>query len=399
VAGGPAAARLDDVDWHYLDHAAGSPARPEVVAAMLPLLTEGFGNPSGSHALARQARAELDGARARLAAVVGCHPGEVVLTSGGTEADDLAIRGVLDERGGEALCSAVEHSAVLQPVARAGGRTLPVDGRGLVDLDALAAALHPGVSLVSVLLVGNEVGTVQPLDAIAAVVRERAPGALVHTDASQALSWLDLREHTAAADLVTLASHKCGGPKGVGALVVRDGARVQAQLVGGGQERDRRSGTQHVAGAAGFAVAAERADAERAALWPRAAAWRASLVAAVLGGVEGAIDSAVPAGAGTDHLVPGIVHLCVPEVDSEALLFLLEHDHRVLAAAGSSCASGAQDPSHVLAALGIDRATARGAVRLSLGWSTTDDDVAAAISGLPEAATRLRAHARDGMPA
>ena len=387
------------MDWHYLDHAAGSPARPETVAAMLPLLTEGFGNPSGGHALARQARVELDAARAGLAAVVGCRPGEIVFTSGGTEADDLAVRGVHDLQGGEVLCTAVEHSAVQQPVARAGGRTVPVDARGVVDLHGLAAALHPGVSLVSVVLVGNEVGTIQPVDAIAAVVRDRAPGALLHTDASQALSWLDLREHAAAADLVTLASHKCGGPKGVGALVVRDGVRVQAQLVGGGQERDRRSGTQHVAGAVGFAVAAERAASEREALWHRAASWRARLVGAVLAGVEGAIDSAVPAGAGTDHLVPGIVHLCVPQVDSEALLFLLEHDHRVLAAAGSSCASGAQDPSHVLAALGIDRATARGAIRLSLGWSTSDADVAAATVGLPEAATRLRSHARDGMPA
>jgi cysteine desulfurase len=387
------------VDWHYPDHAAGSPARPEAVAALVPLLSEGFGNPSGAHALARQARAELDGARARLAAVVGCRPGEVVFTSGGTEADDLAVRGVLGARPGEVVCSAVEHHAVLHPVARAGGRTVPVDVRGVVDLDALADALHSGVSLVSVLLVGNEVGTIQPLAAIAEVVRERAPDALLHTDASQGLPWLDLRSHAAPADLVTLASHKCGGPKGVGALIVRDGVTIEAQLVGGGQERDRRSGTQHVAGAVAFAVAAELAAAERDDLWGRAAAWRARLVDAVRAGVDGAVDSAIPPGAGIDHLVPGIVNLCLPAVDSEALLFLLEHDHRVLAAAGSSCSSGAQDPSHVLAALGLDRSLARGSVRLSVGWSTTDADVDAAETGLPEAALRLRAHARDGMPA
>jgi cysteine desulfurase len=387
------------VDWHYLDHAAGSPARPEAVAALVPLLADGFGNPSGAHALARQARAELDGARQRLAAVVGARPGEVVFTSGGTEADDLAVRGVLGARGGEVVCSAVEHHAVLHPVARAGGSTVPVDARGVVDLDALAAALHPGVTLVSVLLVGNEVGTIQPLAAIAEVVRDRAPGAVLHTDASQALSWLDLRTHAADADLVTLASHKCGGPKGIGALIVREGVALEAQLVGGGQERERRSGTQHVAGAVAFAVAAERAAAERDDLWARATAWRHRLVAAVLTEVEGAVDSAVPPAGGTDHLVPGIVNLCLPEVDSEALLFLLEHDHRVLAAAGSSCASGAQDPSHVLAALGLDRSLARGSVRLSVGWSTTDADVDAAVAGLPDAARRLRAHARDGMPA
>ena len=205
--------------------------------------------------------------------------------------------------------------------------------------------------------------------------------------------------HTAPADLVTLASHKCGGPKGVGALVVRDGVRLEPQLIGGGQERDRRSGTQHVAGAVGFAVAAERAAAERADLWARAAAWRTRLVDVVLAEVDGAVDSAVPTGASTAHLVPGIVNVCVPRVDSEAMLFLLEHEHRVLAAAGSSCASGAQDPSHVLAAMGVDRSLARGSVRLSVGWSTTDADVAAAAVAVPDAARRLQSHTRDGMPA
>jgi cysteine desulfurase len=387
------------VDWHHLDHAAGSPARPEVVAALLPHLTERAGNPSGAHALARQARQDLDDARARLAAVVGARPGEVVFTSGGTEADDLAVRGVLGARGGTAVCTAVEHPAVLQPVVRGGGRTVPVDARGLVDLDALAATLDDEVALVSVLLVNNEVGTVQSLAAVAEVVRARAPRAVLHTDASQALSWLDVATHAEAADLVTLASHKCGGPKGVGALVVRDGVALDPQLVGGGQERGRRSGTQHVAGAVGFAVAAELAAGERQALWARAVRWRQELVAAIRAAVPDVVDSAVPPGAGTDHLVPGIVNLCLPEVDSEALLFVLEHEHRVLAAAGSSCASGAQDPSHVLAALGLDRAVARGSVRLSVGWPTTDADVAAAVVGVPAAAARLRAHARDGAPA
>jgi cysteine desulfurase len=385
------------VDWHFLDHAAGSPARPEAVAALVPLLTEGYGNPSGAHALARQARAELDAARSRLAEVVGCRPGEVVFTSGGTEADVLAVRGALGARIGTVVCSAVEHPAVLRTVAGAGGRTVPVDGRGVVDLDGLAAALDPEVALVSVLLVGNETGTIQPLAAIAEVVRERAPRALLHTDASQALSWLDLGVHAADADLLTLASHKCGGPKGVGALVVRDGVSLAPQLLGGGQERDRRAGTQNVPGAAGFAVAAERAAAGREGLWRRAAAWRSQLVAAAT--EVGAVDSAVPVEERTDHLVPGIVHLCVPGVDSEALLFLLEQDHQVLASAGSSCASGAQEPSHVLAAMGVDDTLAGGAVRCSVGWSTTDADVDAAVAGLPDAARRLQAHARDGSPA
>ena len=383
------------VDWHFLDHAAGSPARSEVVEAMVPLLTEGYGNPSGAHALARQARGELDAARARLAAVVGCQPGEVVLTSGGTEADALAVRGVLGTHpGGTALCSAVEHHAVLHPVAHAGGRTVPVDERGLVDLDGLAAALDPGVALVSVLLVGNETGAIQPLPAIAAVVRERAPGAVLHTDASQALSWLDVPAHVADADLVTLASHKCGGPKGVGALVVRDGVALAPQLLGGGQERDRRAGTQNVPGAVGFAVAATMAAAERDELWERATAWRTRLVAAA--GEVGAIDSGVPAGGASDHLVPGIVHLCVPEVDREALLFLLEHDHRVLGSAGSSCASGAQEPSHVLAAMGLPVDLARSSVRLTVGWPTTEAEIDEAVAVITAGVERLAARVLQG---
>jgi cysteine desulfurase len=385
--------------WHYLDHAATTPLRPEALAAMVPALRDGVGNPSGAHALARRARASLDGAREQLAGVVGCEPGEVVLTSGGTEADNLAVRGVLGAHPGRVVCSAIEHHAVLLPVAAAGGRLVPVDGRGVVDLDALADALGDDVALVSVLLVNNETGTVQPLEAIAEVVRRHAPAALLHTDAAQALSWLDLRHAAAAADLVTLASHKCGGPVGAGALVVRGGASLEAQQIGGGQERERRSGTQDVAGAAGFAAAALAADADRASLVTRARRWRDDLADAVVAGVPGAVESAVPPGASRDHLVAGTANLCLPAVDSEALLYVLEHEHAVLASAASSCASGAQEPSHVLAALGIDRGLAAGSLRLSLGWSTTEADVEAATAGVVAAATRLQSHARDGAPA
>jgi cysteine desulfurase len=384
--------------WHYLDHAATSPVRPEVVAPMVAALTEGFGNPSGGHALARAARGALDEARTALAALVGADPGEVVFTSGGTEADNLALRGVLAARGGVPVCTAAEHHAVLSVVEAAGGRVVPVDRRGLVDLDALGRALDDDVSIVSTVLVNNEVGAVQPLDAVADVVRARAPQAVLHTDAAQALTWLDVAIATEPADLVTLAAHKCGGPKGTGALVVRGGTPLVAQQVGGGQERDRRSGTQDVAGAIGFAHAARAAAAGRAELAERTGRWRAQLVEAVRAAVPGAVDTAAPTG-DVGHLAPGIVHLCFPQVDSEALLFLLEHDHRVLASAGSSCASGAQGASHVVAALGVDPALAAGALRLSMGWSTTEADVAAATAGAIEVAGRLAAHARDGAPA
>ena len=384
--------------WHYLDHAASSPLRPEARAALLAALDAGYGNPSGAHALARSARAALDEARAELAALAGGTPGQLVLTGGGTEADNLAVRGVLAARPGVAVCTATEHKAVLEPVKASGGRVVPVDRGGVVDLDALHDALDPSVTFVSVGLVNNEVGTVQPIAEVADVVRERAPDAVLHTDAAQALTWLDVAGLAAPADLVTLASHKCGGPVGVGALLVRD-VPIEAQQVGGGQERERRSGTQDVAGARAFAAAATAASEGRAELVDRVRAWRDGLADALVDAIPGAHESAVPAGESRDHLVAGIANLCLPQVDSEALLFLLEHDHRVLASAASSCASGAQEPSHVLAALGIDRATAAGSLRLSLGWSTTAADVDAAREAVPAAVARLQAHARDGAPA
>ena len=202
----------------YLDHAATTPLRPEARAAMEPWLGERFGNPSGAHRVARAARQAVDEARDVVAAVVGCRPGDVVFTSGGTEADNLAVRGVHAARPGPVLASAVEHEAVLRPLDAVGGRTVPVDGAGVVDLDALASALTPDTTLVSVMVANNEVGTVQPVADVADVVRRRAPGAAVHADAAQATAWLALPERLAGTGLVTLSGHKAGGPQGVGAL-------------------------------------------------------------------------------------------------------------------------------------------------------------------------------------
>jgi len=387
-----------EAPWRYLDHAASSPLRPEAAEVQDHLARALWGNPTGSHALARRARDHLDDARERLAAVVGCQPGELILTSGGTEADNLAVRGTLAAAPGRVVCTAIEHHAVLDPVVTAGGTVVPVDRRGVVDLDALAEALGDDVTLVSVGLVNNEVGTVQPLAEVRALLDDHAPQARLHTDAAQALPWLDLRTAAAPADLVTLASHKAGGPRGVGALVVRAGAPLVAQQVGGGQERGRRSGTPDVAAAAAFAAAAEAADGDRDRLVIDATRWRDRLLDTITAGVPGAVASACPDG-DRRHLVAGIANLCLPDVDSEALLYLLEHDHRVLASAASSCASGAQEPSHVLAALGHPRALAGGSLRLSLGWSTTEEDVAAALAGAPDAARRLQARAQGGAPA
>ena len=386
--------------WHYLDHAASTPMRPEAIAAMVELLAGDFGNPSGAHALARGARARLDGAREDLASAVGCQPGEIVFTSGGTEADNLAIRGALGDDGGTAVCLATDHHAVLHVVERTGGQPVGVDRRGVVDLEQLADALNPQVVVVSVALVNNEVGTIQPLDQVARLVRERAPQALLHTDAAQALSWLDVREHAATADLVTLASHKCGGPRGMGALVVRAGARLQAQQIGGGQERDLRSGTQDVASAVAFAVAATTAAAARPALVDSSARRREALVNAVSGG---GARRPRERGAGRRSVAPrGRHRQPVPAARRQrgAALPARARAPACSASAASSCASGAQEPSHVLAADGHRSGAGRRiAAPLDSVGPTTDEDVAAAVAGVPAVAQRLQHHARGGAPA
>ena len=376
----------------YLDHAATTPVRPEALAAMLPWLTTSFGNPSGGHSAARAARRAVDDAREELAEVLGCRPGEVVFTSGGTEADNLAVAGVAAaarRRGGPAgvCCSAIEHHAVLHAVAALGGATFGVDGDGRVDRAALAGVIGPDTALVSVMLANNEVGTVQDLAEVAATVADAAPGAVLHTDAVQAAPWVDVAALAAPAELVSVAAHKFGGPQGVGALVVRGRARVEPILLGGGQERERRSGTHNVAGIVGMAAALRAAAADRGEASTRVAALRDRLVADICT----RLDDVVVSAAGAPRL-PGIAHLRLGGVDNEALLVLLD-DAGVCAAAGSSCASGAMEPSHVLAAMGVSRSDARTAVRLSLGRVSTDDDVAVAADAVVVAATRLRHHA------
>lgn len=369
----------------YLDHGATTPLRPEARAAMLPWLGERFGNPSGAHGVARAARQAIDEARDVVAEVVGCRPGDVVFTSGGTEADNLAVTGVHAARPGPVLCSAVEHEAVLQPVARVGGRTVPVGADGRVDLDALAAAVTADTTLVSVMVANNEVGAVQPVAEVAEVVQRRAPQAAVHADAVQAASWLPLPDLLAAHDLVSLSSHKVGGPQGVGALVVRPGIPLRAQALGGGQERELRSGTQDVAGIVGFAAALRDVLARRDETATRVGARRDRLGDALAAAVPGLVETAP----GRGDRLPGTLHVCVPGVESEALLFLLD-EAGLCASAASACASGAQQASHVLAAMGVADDVARGALRLTLGWSTTDADVDRALEVIPAAVSRLQ---------
>lgn len=372
----------------YLDHAATTPVRPEALDAMLPFLRNEYGNPSGAHAMARAARRAVDDARDAVAAALGAQPGEVVFTSGGTEADNHAVFGAARRHGGTVVCTAIEHHAVLHPVEALHGRVAPVDERGIVDLDRLAEALDESVVLVSVMLANNESGVIQPLRDVVRIVRKRAPRALVHTDAVNAFLWVDVRDAARDVDLISISAHKFGGPKGTGALVIRNGAKLQPLLLGGGQEREQRSGTHNVAGIAGMAVAARLADAERAQLIARAGPLRDRLADGLRAAVPDTYESGV---AGTDrtHKVAGNCHLCFAGIESEALLFLLEKEG-IFASAASSCASGAQDPSHVLAAMGVPRDVAQGSLRLTLGYPSTADDIGRALDAVPAAVERLR---------
>ena len=375
----------------YLDHSASTLMRPEAFEAMVPWLTDQPANPSGAHRLAREARRAIDDAREIMAIALGALPGEIVFTSGGTEADNLAVFGVHDRRGGVVVGAATEHHAVLEPTESRGGRVVAVDGCGVIDLDALAGALDDEVTLVSVMVANNEVGTVQPIAEVVEMVRRLAPAATIHTDAVQALTWLDVAALAAGADLVAVSAHKFGGPKGVGALVVRDGVALAPRQIGGGQERERRSGTQNVAGIVAMASAAEAAVATRSATVERVARLRDRLADGLLAAIPGAVETGITAGDRSQRIA-GTCHLCLPEVESEALLFLLE-EAGISASAAASCASGAMEPSHVLAAMGIPRHLAFGSLRLTLGWSSTDADVDLALAVIPAAAAQLRSYA------
>lgn len=378
----------------YLDHAATTPMWPEAAEAMLPFLSAEFGNPSGGHALARRAKTALEAAREEVAALLGAEPGSVVLTGSGTEADNLAVLGAgLAARarglGEGVVTTAFEHKGVLAPCARLereGFRVqrTGVSTGGIVDLDELAGALDEGTVLVSVMSVNNEVGTIQPLHEVAAAVRARAPRALLHTDAVQAVSWTDVSTGVGPADLVSVSAHKFGGPKGVGALVVRDGVPVVPLVDGGGQERGLRSGTSNVAGAVAMAAALRVTSERRVREVERVRVLRDRLLTA--------LERRVPevfVNGDRSRKVAGNCHVGFRGVDAQTLLLALDREG-VCAAAGSSCASGATEPSHVLAAMGLSASDAAASIRLSLGYTSTDADVDAALQIVSEVVARLR---------
>ena len=380
----------------YLDHAATTPMIPEAVEAMVPFLGGEFGNPSGGHLEARSARRALDDARQRLAASFGVDLGDVIFTGSGTEADNLAVVGGWETGAGNdhpptaLVCAAMEHHAVLNTcrwLARRTGAELREVGTGkdgLVDLDALAEACTPEVGLVSVMAVNNEIGTVQPLEQVAARVRAGSPGALLHTDAVQSVPWLDTAPLARWADLVSISGHKFGGPKGVGALVLAPGSAVGPLIHGGGQERGRRSGTQNVAGIVAMAVALSVTESTRPATVARVGALRDRLGDGILAAVAGAVET------GERHQrVAGSLHLRFAGIEAEALVVLLDRAG-VAVSAGAACSSGAVEVSHVLTSMGLLPEEAASGIRMSLGATTTEADVDHALSVVPGAVGQLR---------
>jgi len=390
----------DDGAETYLDWAASTPMRPPALDAMVEAAQVGFGNPTGSHHRARIARRIVDDARDQVADAVGAQPSEIIFCGSGTEADNLAIFGAQAVHGGQVACSAVEHHAVLHPVQHLCGTVLRVDAAGQLDVEHLRSIATDDLAVVSVMVANNETGVVQRLEQIRDVLDQHAPNALLHTDAVQAFPWLDVAAVAAPADLISLSGHKFGGPKGVGVLVVRSNADVRAQILGGGQEFELRSGTHNVAGIAAFGAAAQAMAAERPDVVERVGALRDRLVRGIKSVLPDTIESAIDPVPGLPVAsqdgdvvkVAGSAHICFPGIESEALLFKLERVG-IYASAASSCASGAQDPSHVLAAMGYPRELAAGSLRMSLGYGSTDADIDRALAIIPECVQSLRAAA------
>jgi cysteine desulfurase len=374
----------------YLDHAATTPLRREVLDAMLPFMTESFGNPSSAHAFGRTARAALDEAHERVATRLRAEPREIVFTSGGTEANNLALKGAAwagKAHGHRIVTSAVEHHAVghtLRYLEKFGFEVVevPVDRYGRVDPDQLEAAMTDRTILVSIMLANNEVGTLQPVTDIARVIRSRKT-VLFHVDAVQAAPYVDLDVTVLDADLISLSAHKFEGPKGVGALYVRHGTHILAQQQGGTQERHRRAGTENVAGAVGLAAAYELTCAERSETVGRLRRQRERLTKAIL---------ATPGTETTGHpkqRLPGLLSIVARDTDGVSVAMSLDLEG-IACSVGSACTTGSTEVSHVLTAMGYPEEEARGALRLSLGRTTTDEEIAVACEVVPRVIASMK---------
>lgn len=381
----------------YLDHAATTPPDPRVLEAMWPVFSRDWGNPSSIYLEGQTAHRWLDEARARCARLLGADAGEIIFTSGGTESDNAAIRGAAlaqrdRGRGDHIVTSQVEHHAVLHTIEqleREGFRAtyLPVDSAGCVDLAALEEAVGPETTVLTLMAANNEVGTLQPVAEAAAAAKARNPDIVVHTDAVQAAGSIDITPEVLGVDLLSLASHKLYGVKGTGLLYVRRGTPWQPQMLGGSQERERRAGTENVAGAFGLAAAMELAWNERG---ERVAHYRRLRDRLLFELPELVPDTVVTGPADPDRRLPNNFSCCFRNVEGESVLLGLDMAE-VAASSGSACTTGSLEPSHVLTAMGIDDDLAHASLRLTVGKENTDEQIDYVLQQLPEIVERLRA--------
>lgn len=374
----------------YLDHAATTPTAPEVVEAILPYYSERFGNPSSIYGIARESKEAVDHAREQIAKAINASPDEVFITSGGTEADNWALKGVAfadRKRGDHIITSSIEHHAVLhtcQYLEKQGFRVtyLDVDEFGRVDPAALENAITDQTVLVSIMIANNEIGTIEPIAACGKICRDH--GVRFHTDAVQAIGSIPIDVEAMNVDLLSLSAHKFYGPKGIGALYIRKGVRIDNLLHGGAQERRRRAGTENVPGIVGMGAAIERASERREAYSRRLIALRDRLY----GGITERIEHVRLNGHPTERL-PGNLNFSIRFIEGESILLMLNHAG-ICASSGSACTSGSLDPSHVLLAIGLPHEIAHGSLRLTLGESNTDEDVDYVLETLPPIVERLR---------
>ncbi len=374
----------------YLDHSATTPVRGEVMAAMMPYFANTFGNASSVHRWGREARAGLEEARTKVAELLGAEPQEIIFTSGGTESDNLAIRGMasrLSGKGNHIITSAIEHHAVLHTCEdlEKNGYTvtyLPVDKYGLIDPEDVKRAITDKTILLTLIHGHNEVGTIQPLDEIGAIAKEK--GVIFHVDAVQSAGKVPLDVKKTAVDLISLSSHKMYGPKGIGALYVRRGVRPTPLATGGGHERGLRAGTENVVGAVGFGEACRLAKEELPTEPARLTALRDHLITGILEGIPDTVLNGHP----TKRL-PNHVNVSVKYIEGEAMLLNLDLVG-IGASSGSACTSGSLEPSHVLLAMGLTHELAHGSLRLTLGRDTTREDLDYVIASLAPIVAKLR---------
>jgi cysteine desulfurase len=374
----------------YLDYNATTPPHPDVVDAVTRVMRDIVGNPSSVHTYGQEARAALEQARAEIAGLIGASPSEVVLTAGGTEANNFAMRGVAAALDGSArreiITSAIEHEAVLntgRALARRGWTftLLPVGTSGIVEPETLEAAISEHTALVSIMHANNEIGTIQPIESLARIAH--AHGALMHTDAVQSAGKLPVDAHALGVDMLSISGHKFYGPKGTGALWIRRGARLAPLLTGGRQERNRRAGTENLPGIVGLGVAAVIAQEKLTTEGERLRALRGRLERGVLERVPGtAVNGAEPR-------VPNTTNISFDRIEAESLLIALDLEG-IAVSTGSACSSGTLEPSHVLKAMGLGTSRAQSSLRFSLGAGNTDEHVDRVLDILPGAVEKLR---------